>query len=52
MKNKTPGLKKVWSWESSADPSEEIVRTLNNLEREEKLSEKMRMHFNKYEVAH
>lgn len=27
-------------------------RTLNNLEREEKLSEKMRMHFNKYEVAH
>lgn len=47
-----PSPRRVLSWESTTDPSEELFRSQNNLEREGKLPEKMRMHFNKCEVAH
>ena len=51
VKDKTTGLKRVSSWESTTDPLEERFRAQSNLEKDEKVSEKMRMHFNKYEVA-
>lgn len=50
VKGKTPGLKRVRSCDGTTDPLEKRFRAQSNLEEFEKVSEKMRMHFNEYEV--
>jgi len=51
VKDKTPETKRVSSWEGTTDPLQDRFRAQSNLGKEEKVSERMWMHFNKYVVA-